>query len=156
MKTILYIFLLSSLFSCQNKPTTSIEEDKKAILALDKQTRELHFNKDAKTLVNGFSKDFLSINKGRVELPSVDESFQKFSIYFKRVNFVKWDNNKEPLIRFSDDATIAYAAFDKTVILKLTDENGKEIMDTTGFAWLSVYKKSEGQWKLDCIASTNK
>jgi hypothetical protein len=156
MKPILNILILCCLFSCKHASTIDFEGEAKKILALDDQSRIFHFNKDAKGLVASFSKDFLSINGGKIELPAVADSYQKFEGYFKSVTFVKWDNNKEPIVRFSDDATVAYAAIDKTVILKLTDENGKEAMDTTNFAWLSVYKKVKGEWMLDCIASTTK
>jgi hypothetical protein len=60
------------------------------------------------------------------------------------------------VVRFSNDASVAYVAIDKLVVLKLKNENGKEIVDTTSFAWLSVYKKVNHVWMLDCIASTNK
>lgn len=132
------------------------ESETKKILALDAEARAFHFNRNAKGLVATFSEDFLSINRGKIELPAAADSYKKFDNYFKSVTFVKWDNNKEPIIRFSDDASVAYAAIDKTVVLKLTDENGKEVMDTTNFAWLSVYKKVKDRWMLDCITSTTK
>jgi hypothetical protein len=156
MKTIFNILTLCCLFSCKHASTIDFESETKKILALDADARAFHFNKDAKGLVATFSKDFISINRGKIEFPAATDSYQKFDTYFKSVTFVKWDNNKDPIIRFSDDATIAYAAVDKTVILKLTDETGKEVMDTTDFAWLSVYKKVKDEWKLDCIASTTK
>jgi hypothetical protein len=156
MKTILNILIFCCLFSCKHASTIDFKSEAKKILALDDQARIFHFNKDAKGLIGSFSKDFISINRGKIELPSAADSYQKFDRYFKNVTSVKWNNNKEPIVRFSDDATVAYAAIDKTVILKLTDENGKEAMDTTNFAWLSVYKKVKGEWVLDCIASTTK
>jgi hypothetical protein len=156
MKIILSLLILCCLFSCKPASTIDFESETKKILALDAEAKAFHFNKDAKGLVATFSKDFLSINRGKIEFPSAANSYQKFDSYFKSVTFMKWDNNKEPIIRFSDDATIAYAAIDKTVILKLADENGKETMDTTNFAWLSVYKKVKGQWVLDCITSTTR
>lgn len=102
------------------------------------------------------SKDFLSINKGVINKPTCENSYEKFDAYFKRVEFVKWDDNKEPVVRFSDDGSIAYVAVDKIVIVKMPDKNGKEIMGTTNFAWLTVYKKYKSEWKIDCVCATNK
>lgn len=106
-------------------------------------------------MVDGFSKDFLSINRGRIDLPSSDKSFQRFDAYFKSVTFVKWDDQTPPIVRFSTDGSVAYVAVDKLVIVENTTENGSKVLDTTHFAWLSVYKKQDGQWLLDAIASTN-
>lgn len=143
--------LLVILISCHSP--INFENEKKTILLLDEQAREHHFKKDAAALVKNLSKNFLAINKGTISQPAIDESYQQFDRYFKSVEFVKWDNVKEPVVRFSDDASLAYVCIDKLVILKLKDEHEK--LDTTHFAWLSVYRKSKGEWKLDCIASTH-
>ena len=150
------IILLLLLCACHSAPTPDLEKEKQILLKLDEQTRKNHFSKNAKAMVEGFSNDFISINRGIISKPSSDESFHRFDNYFKRVEFVKWDNDSPPVVRFSDDASIAYLAFDKTVILKTKDENKKEVVDTTYFACLSVYKKVDGKWVLDCVSSTNK
>jgi hypothetical protein len=144
------------LFSCSNTPKIDWEAQRQEILKLDAEAREYHFKKDAKTLVEGFSKDFLSINKGKIDRPTYENSYQRFDAYFNSVKFIKWDNNKEPIVRFSDDGSIAYVAVDKLVILEAKDESNKTVMDTAHFAWLSVFKKEHDKWFLDCIASTNK
>ena len=67
MKTFLniYIFLISILFiSCQNNLQIDYEKETKEILSLEAKAREYHFSKNAKALVNSFSRNFLSINKG--------------------------------------------------------------------------------------------
>ena len=150
------IILLLFLSACHLPSKPDLEKEKQILLKLDEQARENHFSKNAKAMADGFSKNFISINRGVISQPSYDESFQRFDNYFKRVEFIKWDNNKSPVIRFSDDASVAYVAVDKSVILKPKDENEKEVLDTTYFAWLSVFKKINDKWVLDCVSSTNK
>lgn len=145
-----------SLISCTAPIKPDLEGERRKLLQLDEQARNFHFSKNAKAMADGFSSDFISIDRGVISHPSYDESLQRFDKYFKRVEFIKWDNNTPPVIRFSDDASMAYMAVDKSVILKTNDENGSEIMDTTHFAWLSVFKKINGKWVLDGISSTNK
>jgi hypothetical protein len=36
------------------------------------------------------------------------------------------------------------------------DVAGKTVTDTAHYAWISVYRKINGKWKLDAIVSTNK
>ncbi|HET6225760.1 MAG TPA: hypothetical protein VFF27_05730 [Bacteroidia bacterium] len=151
-----FISVIFLLFSCQTATKPNFETEKQALLDLDEQARKNHFSKNAKAMSENFSSDFISINRGIISTPTKQESFQRFDNYFKRVEFIKWDNNKPPIIRFSDDASVAYVSVDKTVILKTKNEQQREILDTTYFAWLSVYKKINGKWILDCISSTNK
>lgn len=139
---------------CKQSPTINLEKEKEMILQLDDQARQFHFTKNATAMAQGLLPDFISINNGSISKPTYEESFKRFDNYFKRVEFVKWDNVSPPVVRFSDDASIAYVAVDKLVILKLKEEPEK--LDTTHFAWLSVFKKVNGKWMLDCIASTNK
>lgn len=148
--------LLSCMYSCNSIHKTNFEKEKEEILALDAKAREFHFTKNAKAMAEGFSNEFISLNKGVISKPTYDDNFNRFDRYFKSVEFLKWDNVTPPDVRFSDDASVAYVAVDKLVILKLKDDTGKEVLDTTKFAWLSVFKKIKKKWVLDCIASTNK
>ena len=152
LKVLLFLSVLAS--SCQ-LPKADLEKETKEILALDEKAKEFHFTKNAKAMADGFSDSFISINKGVVSQPTHEESYQRFDSYFKRVEFVKWDNVTPPVVRFSNDASLAYVAVDKLVVLKLKNEN-TSVMDTTHFAWLSVFKKVGSKWILDCIASTNR
>ena len=150
------IFIFFLLLSCSKASKPDLTKETNAILKLQEKQREIHFSKNANGFVNMFSPDYISINKGVIEKPAASQSFRKVSAYFNSVSFVKWDDVQLPIIRFSDDASIAYAAVDKLVVLKIHDESGKEKLDTTNFAWLAVYKKYNGEWKLDCVTSTNK
>ena len=82
-------------------------------------------------------------------------SLENFDNYLKTTEFVKWDDRKPPVIRFSDDGSVAYVAVQKEVIIKSAAENGSSQTDTTNFAWLTVYKKYKTAWKIDCVVSTN-
>jgi hypothetical protein len=152
-----FIFLFVPLFvfltNCASK--RDMESDKQLLLQLDEQARQFHFAKNAKAMASGFTDNFISINRGHISQPSYQDRYNQFSRYFGSVDFIKWDNVTPPIIRFSDDASVAYVTIDKLVVLKSQDAPGNTL-DTTYFAWLSVFKKRDGQWLLDCIASTNK
>jgi len=154
MKCLLLPICLS-LASCYNRSVPDLEKEKQEILQLEAKQREYHFAKNAKDFVTMFSSEFLSISHGKIDEPTRKESFDRFAAYLKKVEFIKWDDNKEPVVRFSRDGSMAYTAIDKTVITKSMDGNGKEIFDTTKFAWLTVYKKENNNWKIDCVTSTN-
>lgn len=152
-KLTLITFLLSS---CNSISTPGFEKEKKEILQLEAKQRGYHFTKNVKAFTDLFSEDFLSINKGTITKPSRKNSYEMFDQYFKSSEFVKWNDNKAPVIRFSNDGSVAYVAVDKVVIVKMLNGNRKGMMDTTNFAWLTVYKKFKNKWKIDCVTSTNK
>jgi hypothetical protein len=148
------LILLSSLFllSC-DKPNLDLEE--KAILRLLKNEQRAHLEKNADLLIsNGVPGSFM-VNRGEVSQPTDKEISDRFNRYFGSVNFLKWEDTANPIIRFSDDASLAYAIIQKQVILtRKEDVTSKP--DTTDFAWISIWRKANGKWKMESMASTNK
>lgn len=148
----LTIFALLILQSCQNKP--NFEQEKQAIMTLHNKQQKAHLEKDAFLLMGDSGPDFIEINRGAIKKPRKEESIKKFQSYFDAVEFVKWDDIGAPVFSFSDDATMATTVVNKIVITKQKNENNR--LDTAYYAWLAVYQKTNGQWQLQTIASTNK
>ena len=147
----LFLFLIAA---CKQVPDLGQEE--KAILALLDQERKAHFERDAELFIGEFAPDMISVNKGSVLTASPGERKNRIQGYFDSVDFIKWDNTAEPQIRFSKDGSLAYAIVQKEVIVKSTDTTKLPGLDTTYYAWLSVYRKQAGAWKVECNVSTNK
>ena len=150
-----YFFLSLLLISCKNTSVPNLEKEEHEILQLEASQKAFHFSKNARSFTDLFSDHFLTINKGIVGSPTRTISFEKFDRYFKNTEFVKWDDRKQPIIRFSDDGSVAYVAVQKEVVIKSTAGNGSSQVDITNFAWLTVYRKFKTGWKIDCVVSTN-
>jgi len=153
---LLPVLVVAILFSCCKSPGSNPDRDRKEILRLLADQRKYHFAKNAQKMAGMHSSRFITIDKGQIDSPAFKDVYNKFNNYFNSVEFVKWDDKQPPIVRFSNDGSVAYAAVSKLVILRTKDKTQKEILDTTNFAWLAVFKKENGTWKLDCIASTNK
>lgn len=147
-----FIILLNA---CQTKQVPDLEAEKQKILLLHKQQRDFHFEKNAKDFAQLMSQDFISVNRGNITTPSQQENETRFQQYFNSVEFVKWEDMKEPIIRFSEDGSVAYTIVDKEVIIRFRQDDGKQVEETTHFAWVAIYKKYGSDWKIDCVASTN-
>jgi predicted RND superfamily exporter protein len=151
------LFLSLSVFlSCNKNKKTSFLDDEKKIMQLHNLQRDYHFNKDSLAFVTQFSNDFISVNKGEITTPKREETIKRYNKYFSSVEFVKWDDKTPPIIRFSNNGSMAYTIVDKIVTLTYKDENGNDKEDTTHFAWTTIYKKYGDEWKIDCVTSTNK
>ena len=160
MRFIKSIFLLTSVsvffLSCNKTQEISISDEKNKILSLHNAQREYHFNKDSIAFANQLSDNFISVNKGEITRPKREETISRYNGYFSSVEFVKWDDVSEPIIKFSDDGSMAYTIVDKVVVVTYKDDNGNTVEDKTHFVWTAIYKKYGNEWKIDCVTSTNK
>jgi formylglycine-generating enzyme len=125
------------------------------LLRLHHQARASHFTRDGRSMVDGFAVGFTDVRNGTVNYPSRDASLTRFQNYLNNSTFIEWDDITPPTVRVSDDATMGYVIVHKKVRLKAKDENGAEREETEVFAWIAVYQKFNGAWKLAAVASTN-
>ncbi len=157
MRTNIYIILITILFvSCNQNKSFDLEKEKQEILKLHNQQRANHFKKDSIAFANQLSNNFISVNRGKITMPKKEENIKRYHNYFSSVDFVKWDDVSEPIIRFSDDGSLAYTIVDKIVEVTYTNENGEMYNSSTHFAWTAIYKKYGDEWKTDCVTSTQK
>ncbi|CAM1341647.1 nuclear transport factor 2 family protein [Tenacibaculum amylolyticum] len=150
------LFLILLITSCVKQPQFDKEKETKEILKLHNLQRDYHFNKDSISFANQLSKNFISVNKGVVSQPKKSETISRYNGYFSSVEFIKWDDVTEPIIRFSEDGTLAYTIVDKIVKVARKNETGETIEGETHFVWTAIYKKYGNEWKIDCVTSTEK
>ncbi len=98
------------------------------------------------------SDDFTEVSKGKVSHPMKEDMVRRFQTYFDAVTFIEWDDTAPPVIKLSDDATMASMIVSKKVRL-LTNE-GKE--EATTYAWTSTFQQINGKWMMTGITSTEK
>lgn len=145
------IITLVAIQSCQVRPDWDAE--RKAILSIHEQQRTAHFEKNAAALFGDSTADYIEVNRGIIKRPTYAENLRKFKAYFSAVDFIAWDDITPPVISFSDDATMATLVAEKFVVVRVKADEDR--LDTTRFAWLAVFKKSNGKWRLHRMGSTN-
>ncbi|GAB4237478.1 MAG: hypothetical protein Tsb0034_12650 [Ekhidna sp.] len=155
MKTLYLSLLAGMIFSCGSKPEMTEQEARAQVLQLHHAQRDYHFNKDSIAFAGQMSENFISINRGEITTPTREATISRYNGYFSSVEFVSWDDVTEPVIRFSDDLSLAYTVVDKVVRVKYQDENGVEQEGETHFAWTAIYRRKGENWKLECVTSTN-
>jgi hypothetical protein len=150
----LALFILAT--ACNSNQPDSPQEDEAKMLRLHEQSREHHLRKDARAMFEQSTDDMLSVNAGRIHKVSKEKDAAGFQQYFDAVEFRKWDDVTPPVVRFSEDRSLAYVIVDKIVVLETNDTTGTRIEETTHYAWVSIYRKqNDGNYKMECIASTN-
>lgn len=152
---LLSLFILPVLLSgCRNN-RTDLTSERNEILKMQRAQRGYHFNKDAEAFAGQLAEDFISVNRGEVTRPSYNESLARYQNYFNSVEFVRWDDIRDPVIRFSDDGSLAYTVVRKEVVVRFENDEGVRVEEHTRFAWTSIYRKENGNWKIEHVASTN-
>jgi hypothetical protein len=84
------------------------------------------------------------------------ESRARFQAYLDRSTFQAWDDLAPPIIRISPDGQMAYVIVQKRVRLTAPDSAGVPRPDHTIFAWVELYEKQRGEWRLMGVASTDR
>lgn len=153
VKTALFCLLL---ISCTPTSVFDREQATQEILQLHHLQRDYHFDKMAEDFAELLSDQHISVNRGEVGSPTKKEHLERFQAYFDSVEFEKWDDLTEPVIRFSDDGSMAYTVVHKEVIVRHQNEEGETQRDKVEYAWVAIYKRYPEGWKIDCVASTNK
>lgn len=151
-----FILLFTLFFSCDSSKAVDLSKERLKILELHKEQRNYHFNKDSIAFASQLSDNFISVNRGEISTPSREETISRYNGYFSSVEFVKWDDVTEPVIKFSDDGSLAYTIVDKMVVVKYENQEGEMVEGKTHFAWTAIYKKYGKDWKIDCVTSTEK
>jgi hypothetical protein len=106
--------------------------------------------------VEEWADTLVNISGGRVSIGSRERSQAGFQEYLDASTFQAWDDIVPPRIRISPDGNMAYIVVEKRVHLTTQDSSGVVRAGRTKFAWLSVYEKQRGQWRLSAIASTDR
>lgn len=148
-----FILVGASFHSC-NQPL-DLASAKREVMELHYKQRQYHVEEMPDAFVGLMTDDFMSVNRGKITKPTREASRERFVKYFDLVEFEKWDDLSEPVIRFSDDGSMAYSIVHKEVVVKYQNDSSQWMRGKTEFSWLAVYKKTESGWKVDAVASTN-
>ncbi len=155
MKKLTVLPLLFFALSCQQTNTFDEASARAEILDLHHAQRDYHFNKKKEEFASMMSDDFIGVGRGEITRPTYEDNIKRYTAYFGSVEFIKWDDLTEPVIRFSDDGSLAYTIVDKEVIVSYEGDEGATLMDTTHYAWTAIYRKKDIGWKIESVASTN-
>jgi ketosteroid isomerase-like protein len=116
--------------------------------------REAHMDRNVELLLSLFADDFVMVDGGQVQRPTLEEQRQRFTAYFGAVRFHKWDDLVAPVIHVSTDGTLASVVVQKEVVLVLADAPADAKAERAVFAWIETWAKRRGRWQLVAMAST--
>lgn len=130
----------------------SIDDDRAALMRHHEAQKNAHLTYDAELLADLQTDPVIYVSNGDVADRTREQTLEQFRRYFGSVEFEKWEDMQEPIVRISEDGSLAAMIVRKHVVLhEKGDTNGK---DEAVFAWISLFEKANGEWKIFAIAST--
>lgn len=131
------------------------EREKAALLEIHQQHRQAHFNTDVDLLLAHSGDEFISVSNGEISRSTPAEQRGFFEDYFKGATYQEWDDLEPPIVRISDDASMAWMIV-RTRVRRTTRREGSEELRELQFVYAGImtYKKQNGRWVQEANVST--
>lgn len=150
---LLAILILACVAGCA-RPAVNAAQDEAALLALHKATLKAHLDGDVEAFLDPWADELLMVNRGTMEAVARDDSRQNFAEYFGSVQFEYYRDRKPPRIEVSRDGTMGWVAAEvEAKGVRMTSE-GEAAPLAFQSAWVSLYRKVDGEWRLAGNASS--
>jgi hypothetical protein len=135
--------------------TINMDQERAALLQIHAQSRRAHFERDVDLLLANGADEFISVSNGRIDRPSREGQKAFFTEYFKGATYYEWDDMEPPIIRISEDATLAWMIV-RTNVRRTTriEESGEERETRFVYAGIMTYEKQDGVWRRVANVST--
>ena len=107
---------------------------------------QAHWDKDVDYLVHDLAPDFFAISNAEITHPTKEEQRKNLTDYLTHTKFTEYRDLVEPMIGFSDDASLAW--MNQKVKVSGTKENSDGSSSALDFVcvWLTLYRRKEDRW----------
>jgi hypothetical protein len=140
------LLLLACAVSVSAEPSADLEKEKAELLRIHKSDREAHFKTDVDKLLENSPEGFISVGCGKINKSSKDNARKMFTGYFRDAKYYEWDDVEEPIIRISNDASMAWMITRTRVRRVQKKADGAEQEEKFVYAGIMTYEKRDGRW----------
>ena len=119
---------------------------KSEIIALHEKEIKAHLNKDVEFFVQDIAEDYIAVSYGEIRKPTIEEIRSQFTSYLNNTDFRRYEDLREPIIRFSKDGSLAWTILQVVVKGKRTRDDGSEKNLDFTCAWITLYKRQDDKW----------
>ncbi len=147
MKPLTVILLFVACAVCASaQPSANLEKDKAELLRLHKSDREAHFKTDVEMLLENSPEEFISVSRGKISRSGKADARKMFTQYFRDAKYYEWDDVEEPIIRISNDSSIAWMITRTRVRRVQRNAAGAEQEEKFDYAGIMTYERRDGRW----------
>lgn len=147
MKTFaLSLLLVLFCFSAAFAQKVDLEKERAALMEVHRTDRRAHFETDAKLLLEHSAEDFIYVGNGKISRSTRAEMKAEFEDYFKNAKYYEWDDLEPPIVRISNDASMAWMIVRTKVRRTQKQADGKDEERSFVYAGIMTYEKRQGKW----------
>ena len=147
MKPFTVILLFVAWATCAGaQPSADLEKEKAELLRLHQSDREAHFKTDVDALLENSPEEFISVGRGKINKSSKEDARKMFTGYFRDAKYYEWDDVEEPIIRISNDASMAWMITRTRVRRVQKTADGTEKEEKFVYAGIMTYEKRDARW----------
>ena len=143
--TSFFVMLMLSSAAFAQRPV-DLEKEKAELLKVHQTDREAHFKTDVEMILLHSADEFISVSSGRVERSTRRALREFFEGYFKNAKYYEWDDLEPPVVRISNDASMAWMIVRTKVSRTQKDDAGAERRRQFVYAGIMTYEKQNGKW----------
>ena len=146
MKAFTLLLFVACAASPSAVPSADLEKEKAELLRIHKSDREAHFKTDVDRLLENSPEEFISVGRGKINRSSKDDARKMFTGYFRGAKYYEWDDMEEPIIRISNDASMAWMITRTRVRRVQKKADGSEQEEKFVYAGIMTYEKRDSHW----------
>ena len=155
MKRLTFVLLVVVSAVCASaQPSADLEKEKAELLRLHQSDREAHFKTDVDALLANSPDEFISVGRGKINRSRKEDVRKMFTGYFRDAKYYEWDDLEEPIIRVSNDASMAWMITRTKVRRVQKTVDGTEKEEKFVYAGIMTYEKRDGRWARVANVST--
>jgi len=135
-------------------PAPDEDADRRAILSLYEAQRAAHFQRDAEAFLAAVEGGYWAIGNGTVRFRRKAEALPQVRTYLESTRFEEVRDVAPPRVTLSPDGRSAWLIGQVEVRGARRDSTGAERPMAFRAAWMDVYRKDDGRWRLVARANT--
>ena len=131
-------------FSGCTAQTPDLESEKATLLALHQNVLQAHLDSDVEQWMQLEAAEYISANGGAITFPSYSDRQERRKNYLEQTTFSSYRDLKDPVVSVSADGTLGWliAEVEAIGVQNTTQDSIHAI-----WAWIELYKKTDGEWK---------
>lgn len=129
------------------RESVSVEEERAALLSLHQASLDAHLASDIDAFLEPWAEEVLMVNRGVMDSSSKEAARLGFSNYLSLTTFEHYRDRKPPIVEVSQDGTLGWVAAEVEAKGVHRGEGGETPVEFVS-AWVSLYKKIDGEWRL--------
>lgn len=149
----LFLLVLTVILSSCT-PTVDLEKEKQALLQVHETDRRAHFNTNPDLIMEHAASEFIMVHDGAIDTIVQDQMKSMFSESFKGATYYEWDDLNPPIIKISNDATMAWMIVRVKVRRTQMDSTGQAQERKFIYGGIMTYEKLNGKWARNANVST--